>query len=96
LETATTAHPTFYFPPSSSSLSDFIQDSIWFAVPKRKVTPGKKRMKTTLQNRIPTKSHVIVDRRTGELTLRHKLPWNWKDYLPENLQEMISKDKKQE
>jgi ribosomal protein L32 len=59
---------------------------IWLAVPKRKVTPGKKRMKTTLQNRIKTKSHVIVDRRTGELTLRHRLPWNWKDYLPENVQ----------
>ena len=75
-------HPTRFFPP----IFDSLMDCLWFAVPKRKVTPGKKRMKTTLQNRIKTKSHVIVDRRTGELTLRHRLPWNWKDYLPENLQ----------
>lgn len=61
-----------------------ISDCLWLAVPKRKVTPGKKRMKTTVQNRIKAKDHVIVDKRTGEPTLRHKLPFNWQDYLPGN------------
>ena len=60
-------------------------DCLWLAVPKRKVTPGKKRMKTTVQNRIKKKDHIIVDERTGEITLRHRLPFNWKDYLPENM-----------
>jgi ribosomal protein L32 len=57
-------------------------DCLWLAVPKRKVTPGKKRMKTTNQKRIKKKNHIIVDSRTGEITLRHRLPFNWKDYLP--------------
>mmetsp|Transcript_9566 Transcript_9566/g.14422 ORF Transcript_9566/g.14422 Transcript_9566/m.14422 type:complete len:131 (+) Transcript_9566:147-539(+) len=57
-------------------------DCLWLAVPKRKVTPGKKRMKTTNQKRIKKKNHIIVDSRTGEITLRHCLPFNWKDYLP--------------
>ena len=73
--------------PIASRLSNnnpSISDCLWLAVPKRKVTPGKKRMKTTLQNRIKVKDHVIVDKRTGEPTLRHKLPFNWKDYLPGN------------
>ena len=58
------------------------QTSIWFAVPKKKVSPGKKRMKTTRQKRIKLKTNIVVDNRTGELTLMHKLPFNWKDYLP--------------
>lgn len=62
-----------------------ISDCLWLAVPKRKVTPGKKRMKTTVQYRIKAKDHIIVDKRTGQPTLRHKLPLNWKDYLLENL-----------
>mmetsp|Transcript_14781 Transcript_14781/g.27815 ORF Transcript_14781/g.27815 Transcript_14781/m.27815 type:complete len:127 (+) Transcript_14781:966-1346(+) len=61
-----------------------LADCIWLAVPKRKVTPGKKRMKTTNQKRIKKKDHIIVDSRTGEITLRHRLPFNWKDYLPGN------------
>mmetsp|Transcript_88433 Transcript_88433/g.172950 ORF Transcript_88433/g.172950 Transcript_88433/m.172950 type:complete len:125 (-) Transcript_88433:41-415(-) len=55
---------------------------IWFAVPKRKVTPSRKRMKTTIQKRLPLKKNIIFDPRTGEVTLMHKLPFNWKDYLP--------------
>ena len=91
----TIAHPSPAYPStsSSSSILDVIMNAIWWAVPKRKVSPGKKRMKTTLQNRISTKSHVIIDRRTGEYTLRHRLPWNWKDYLPENIQPDETKSK---
>jgi ribosomal protein L32 len=59
------------------------QDHLWFAVPKSKVTRSKKRMKTTLQNRIKMKHNITLDPRTGEVTLQHKLPFNWKDYLPE-------------
>ena len=66
------------FIPNTNVLNDYI----WLAVPKRKVSPGKRRMKTTNQKRIKTKSHVIVDKRTGEVTLRHRLPFNWKSYLP--------------
>jgi ribosomal protein L32 len=58
------------------------QDSIWFAVPKRKHTRSRKRKKTTTQKRIPLKHNIVFDPRTGEVTLRHKLPFNWKDYLP--------------
>lgn len=56
--------------------------SIWLAVPKRKVTRSKKRMKTTWQKKIPYKQNIIQDPRTGETTLLHKLPFNWKEYLP--------------
>lgn len=56
--------------------------SIWFAVPKQKVSRMKKRMKTTFRKRIPLRHNIITDPRTGELTLRHKLPFNWKNYLP--------------
>ncbi|KAL3805088.1 hypothetical protein HJC23_003316 [Cyclotella cryptica] len=61
-----------------------LEDSLWFAVPKSKVSRGKKRMKTTLQKRIKLKDNIVIDKRTGELTLKHKLPYNWKNYLPEN------------
>jgi ribosomal protein L32 len=66
----------------SSSLVDLLQDSIWFAVPKKKVTRHKKRLKTTLQKRIPLRKDIVTDPRTGEVTLSHRLPSNWKDYLP--------------
>mmetsp|Transcript_7417 Transcript_7417/g.15504 ORF Transcript_7417/g.15504 Transcript_7417/m.15504 type:complete len:123 (+) Transcript_7417:172-540(+) len=61
-----------------------LEDSLWFAVPKSKVSRGKKRMKTTVQKRIRMKDNIVIDKRTGELTLKHKLPYNWKNYLPEN------------
>ena len=41
-------------------------------------------MKTTLQKRIKPKDNIVIDKRTGELTLKHKLPYNWKNYLPGN------------
>jgi ribosomal protein L32 len=64
-------------------LPDFLGGiSIWFAVPKRKHTKSRKRMKTTVQKRIPLKKNIVFDPRTGEVTLQHKLPFNWKDYLP--------------
>eukprot|EP00980_Cylindrotheca_fusiformis_P002872 scaffold674_cov126-Cylindrotheca_fusiformis.AAC.11 len=55
---------------------------IWFAVPKSKVSRSRKRMKTTSQKKIPLKKNIVFDPRTGEVTLKHKLPFNWKDYLP--------------
>jgi ribosomal protein L32 len=64
--------------------SPTIADCLWFAVPKSKISRGKKRMKTTLQKAVKKKEHIVVDRRTGEVTLRHRLPFNWKDYLPGN------------
>jgi len=67
---------------SNMDASPSWSDCLWLAVPKRKVSPGKKRMKTTIQKRIQKKDHIIVDSRTGETTLRHRLPFNWKDYLP--------------
>ena len=61
-----------------------VQDNpwIWFAVPKRKHTRSRKRMKTTTHKRLPLKKNIVFDPRTGEVTLQHKLPFNWKDYLP--------------
>ena len=69
---------------TSSSSSNTLLDnlSIWFAVPKQKISHQKKRMKTTLRTRIPIRKNIITDPRTGELTLRHRLPYNWKNYLP--------------
>ena len=58
------------------------QEHIWFAVPKSKISRSRKRMKTTKQKRIPLKKNIVFDPRTGEVTLKHKLPFNWKDYLP--------------
>lgn len=55
---------------------------IWFAVPKRKHTRSRKRMKTTAQKRLVLKKNIVFDPRTGEVTLKHKMPFNWKDYLP--------------
>eukprot|EP00584_Thalassiosira_punctigera_P020963 CAMPEP_0172574498 /NCGR_PEP_ID=MMETSP1067-20121228/136734_1 /TAXON_ID=265564 ORGANISM="Thalassiosira punctigera, Strain Tpunct2005C2" /NCGR_SAMPLE_ID=MMETSP1067 /ASSEMBLY_ACC=CAM_ASM_000444 /LENGTH=122 /DNA_ID=CAMNT_0013367127 /DNA_START=160 /DNA_END=528 /DNA_ORIENTATION=+ len=74
---------------SSPSLSEDIdrlslEDALWFAVPKSKISKSKKRMKTTLQKRIKPKQNIVIDKRTGELTLKHKLPYNWKNYLPGN------------
>ena len=64
--------------------TNVLEESLWFAVPKSKISRGKKRMKTTLQKRIKTKQNIVIDKRTGELTLKHKLPYNWKNYLPGN------------
>jgi ribosomal protein L32 len=71
---------------AASTTSRILQDlAIWFAVPKQKVSRHKKRLKTTLQNRIPLRRDIVVDGRTGEMTTRHKMPANWKEYLPKML-----------
>ena len=64
---------------TTSSLDDL---SVWFAVPKKRVTRHKKRLKTTVQKRIPLRKNIVNDPRTGEVTLMHRLPFNWKKYLP--------------
>ena len=61
--------------------------SVWFAVPKRKHTRSRKRMKTTRQKRLKVKKNIVFDPRTGEVTLMHKMPFNWKDYLPKSKKE---------
>mmetsp|Transcript_15188 Transcript_15188/g.28819 ORF Transcript_15188/g.28819 Transcript_15188/m.28819 type:complete len:121 (+) Transcript_15188:116-478(+) len=58
------------------------QEALWLAVPKKKVTRHKKRLKTTVQKRIKLRHDITTDPRTGELTLRHKMPFNWKQHLP--------------
>ena len=70
-----------FFPPAAPQLAGFplgslessvegsnnaIEESIWFAVPKSKVSRGKKRMKTTLQKRIKLKDNIVI----GEYYLR--------------------------
>jgi ribosomal protein L32 len=55
--------------------------SLWFAVPKKQVTRHKKRLKTTVQKRIPLRTDIVLDPRTGQVTRKHRLPFNWKDYL---------------
>ena len=76
--------PSALAPPSSSSSGGGagLFDALWLAVPKSRKTKGKKRMKTTNQKRIAKKANIITDARTGETTLMHKLPFNWKEYLP--------------
>ena len=69
-------------PGVGSSVGAGLFDALWLAVPKSRVTKGKKRMKTTNQKRIAKKANIITDARTGELTLMHKLPFKWKEYLP--------------
>ena len=59
-----------------------VDQHIWFAVPKSKISRSRKRMKNTRQKRIPLKKNIVFDPRTGEVTLKHKMPFNWKDYLP--------------
>lgn len=69
------------------------QTGIWFAVPKRKHTRSRKRMKTTAQKRLKMKKNIVFDPRTGEVTLMHKLPFNWKDYLPSGTSSKSAEDK---
>jgi ribosomal protein L32 len=57
------------------------QDHLWFAVPKKQVTRHKKRLKTTVQKRIPLRTDIVLDPRTGQITRKHRMPVNWKDYL---------------
>lgn len=64
-----------------------LEDALWFAVPKSRISRSKKRMKTTTQKRIKLKDNIVIDKRTGELTLKHKLPFNWRNYLPQNAED---------
>ena len=68
---------------TSSSPLDIFSEAFWFAVPKKKVSRSRKRKKTTNQFRIKKKKNIITCPRTGELTLQHKLPFNWKQYNTE-------------
>jgi ribosomal protein L32 len=70
------------------SLASILLDALWWAVPKRKHTPSRKRKKTTVQKRIPLKKNIVFDPQTGEVTLKHRLPFNWRDYLPKIGDEM--------
>lgn len=79
-----TSNTATILPFPNSDIIDYL--SIWFAVPKKRVSRGKKRMKTTRQKRIKVKENIIVDRRTGEWTLMHHLPHKWKDYLSTDLE----------
>lgn len=64
--------------------SNFFDDiSVWFAVPKQKISRSKKRMKAHQKRLIRPKENISFCPRTGEVTLKHKLPFNWKDYIPE-------------
>jgi hypothetical protein len=45
---------------SLEGCSSVLEESLWFAVPKSKVSRGKKRMKTTLQKRIKTKDNIVI------------------------------------
>ena len=65
------------------SYIDFSPTTFLFAAPKKRVSKSKKRMKNTLRYRIKAKPHVILDKRTGEMTLSHRLPFNWKKYIPQ-------------
>ena len=56
--------------------------SLWFAVPKKRRSHHKVRLRTTLQYRLKLRKDIVTDPRTGELTLKHRLPFNWFDYLP--------------
>ncbi|GMI34800.1 hypothetical protein TrCOL_g7513 [Triparma columacea] len=69
--------------PSTSSLSDDLFDSLWFAVPKSKISRSKKRIKNQ-RYKLKNKTHIHKDPVTGEWTERHRLPINWKFYLRED------------
>ena len=73
--TTTTSHNNFVNNP----LEDM---NIWFAVPKSRISKSRKRMKHQL-SKIVNKTHIQPCPVTGEVTLRHKLPPNWKKYLSE-------------
>ena len=66
-------------PPSPSTLPN---PALWFAVPKNRTTRRRKRVKNWNKRQIYIKQNIIRDPRTGELTLMHRMPFNWKDYLP--------------
>ena len=84
LDSGSATASSSWWSPATETTNTTLEDSLWFAVPKSKVSRGKKRMKTTLQKAIKKKDSIVIDKRTGELTLKHRLPYNWKNYLPGN------------
>jgi ribosomal protein L32 len=66
----------------TGGVSGLFDSALWFAVPKKRVSKSRKRMKTTRQFRIKAKENIVFDKRTGEVTLMHKLPKRWKLYIP--------------
>jgi ribosomal protein L32 len=78
--TTTSPSTTLVTPFFSSTLSKLLLDiAIWLAVPKRKHTKSRKRKKTTVHKRIPLQRNIVFDPPTGEITLKHKLPYKWKE-----------------
>jgi ribosomal protein L32 len=72
--------PSSLLYPYSTTLSKILLDiAIWFAAPKRKHTKSRKRKKTTISKRIPLRKNIVFDLPTGEVTLKHKLPYKWKE-----------------
>ena len=69
--------------PGSSSNNSIFDSIVLFAAPKKRMSRSKKRMKTTLRDRIPLKANIIRDGRTGEMTLMHKLPFRWMEHIPD-------------
>mmetsp|Transcript_28893 Transcript_28893/g.43632 ORF Transcript_28893/g.43632 Transcript_28893/m.43632 type:complete len:136 (-) Transcript_28893:152-559(-) len=63
-------------------INDLVPSTWLFAVPKSKVSHSRKRMKQFHKNHIPHKKNIVRCRRTGEVTLMHKLPMNWRDFIP--------------
>ena len=64
---------------SSSIFEDL---SIWFAVPKSRISKSRKRMKHQ-RYKVVHKTNITHCPVTGEVTLMHKLPPNWKKYVDE-------------
>jgi ribosomal protein L32 len=69
------------FAVPQAEMPSLFDEALWFAVPKKKVTRHKKRLKTTVQKRLKRRTDIVFDGRTGQITLMHKMPFNWRDYL---------------
>mmetsp|Transcript_76 Transcript_76/g.104 ORF Transcript_76/g.104 Transcript_76/m.104 type:complete len:132 (-) Transcript_76:77-472(-) len=67
---------------TTNNNNPFATSNWLFAVPKSKISHSRKRMKQFHKNHMPLKKNIVHCRRTGEVTLTHKLPKNWKDFIP--------------
>jgi len=67
---------------TSSTINELIDSIFLFAAPKKRMSRSKKRMKTTIRDRLPLKANIIRDKRTGQMTLLHKLPFRWREHIP--------------
>mmetsp|Transcript_25149 Transcript_25149/g.41737 ORF Transcript_25149/g.41737 Transcript_25149/m.41737 type:complete len:120 (-) Transcript_25149:189-548(-) len=69
---------------SSATVPSLLDDlSVWFAVPKQKISRSKKRMKSYQKRVIRPKENISLCPQTGQVTLKHRLPFNWRDFIPE-------------